>query len=217
MSYKTNRQNHDFQLLYFIVGACHTPDAAYGALIDQEDDRKAALARHASEMKREKAKRLAAERLMKSEDEEVRLNAEADLMDIEASQDVAQKCYDAAVDELAFIQLLMAKLEPHRKFKHLPIREAHQAAQHDEWMYELMKRAENYLFSGNSIPADHFGTMRLHPAWKETIEPHIKKIVKAAQLAVSKGQADGIELPSFVAPLTDVKLETLLLTNKETS
>ncbi len=215
MHYKTNRQNHDFQILHFIVGSCHTPDGAYGILCDLEEDRSNAIKMHRSSMLREKAKRLAAQRKIDSKDEIEQLEGEADLAEIEAMAETTQRCYDAAQDELAFIQKLKDRLEPHRQFAHLPIREAHQAAQPEEWKFELMKRAENYLLSGSGIPADHFGTMRMHPAWESTIQPHVKNIIaagQAAQLAL-KGGKPLPQAPLLVTPLAAVKLDTLLLEN----
>jgi hypothetical protein len=216
MHYKTNRQNHDFQILHFIVGSCHTADGAYGILCDLEEDRSNAIKQHTASKLREKAKRLAAQQLIDSGDEIPQLEGQADIAEIEAMAETTQRCYDAAIDELAFIQLLKARLESHRKFAHLPIREAHQAAQPEEWKFELMKRAENYLLSGGGIPADHFGTMRMHPAWEGEIQPHIKAIIasaQAAQLALQQGKPIP-QAPMLVTPLAEVKLDTLLLENK---
>lgn len=229
MHYKTNRQNHDFQILYFIVGSCHTPDGAYAILTDLEEDRSNAIKQHSASLLREKAKRLIAQekidgkghglftRLFRRKKVEAeRLEGQAEIAEIEAMAETTQRCYEAALDELAFIQLLKAKLEAHRKFKHLPMREAHQAAQHDEWKFELMKRAENYLLSGNGIPADHFGTMRMHPEYATAIEPHIKNILEVATQARISGNANA-KVPLLTTPLAEVKLETLLLENKLSS
>lgn len=56
MHYKTNRQNHDFQIAFFLVGSCQTADAAYGLLHDLRQDREAALASARASEKRILAK-----------------------------------------------------------------------------------------------------------------------------------------------------------------
>lgn len=222
MHYKTNRQNHDFQILHFIVGACHTPDGAYAILCDLEEDRDNALKHHAASKIREKATRLAIQEKIRSarnglfttrarrrQNEISQCEATAELAEIEATQETTRRCYDAALAELAFIRLLKTKLEPHRRFQELSLPEAHQAAQHQEWKFELMKRAENYLLSGNGIPADHFGTMRMHPDWETVIQPHIKNILAASEQA-RLGKAN-VQVPLLTTPLTEVKLNVLLL------
>lgn len=227
MHYKTNRQNHDFQILHFIVKGCHTPDGAYAILTDLEEDRHNAIKTHTASKLREQAKRLAAEEkiggkhlnpltklLRPAKAEADRLEGEADLAEIAAMEETTQRCYDAALDELAFIRLCKEKLEPHRKYAHLPLPRANQAAQPEEWKFELMKRAENYLLSGNGIPADHFGTMRMHPEFETAIRPHITAIIQAGEQARIKG-ADNVQLPQITTPLMEtlreVKLDSLLL------
>lgn len=210
MQAKNNRQNHDFQILYFLVGSCHTPDGAYSVLLDQREDRRNALnMAHASSFK-EEARKLAAKRRLWHWDKVKRLEAKGELAEIEAMLETNKACVLAAQDELAFIELLMAKLEPHRKFGHLPLREANEATQHDEWKFELMKRAENYLLSGNGIPADHYGTMRMHPEWSTAVEPHIKGILAVAQEAAATRNTN-LRIPLITTPLSEVKLDTLVL------
>lgn len=174
--YKTHRQNHDFQIAYFLAGACHTPDGAYASLCDQREDRIMALNVNKAGKIRTQAKRLRAEARLKSEDPAEVLEAQADLFEIDSGLELETALVKAAEDELAFIEKCMAKLEPLRKYSHLTLPEAHEAAQHDEWKLELIHRAENYMLTAGTIPADHFATMRMHPAFKAEIYPAIQNI-----------------------------------------
>ena len=40
---KNHRQNHDFQILYFLIGSCHTPDAAYALCQELREERYACI------------------------------------------------------------------------------------------------------------------------------------------------------------------------------
>lgn len=180
MHYQTNRVNHDFQIAYFIAGACHTPDAAYAILCDLRENRSDALKMFEASKLREKAKRIKAERMLKSDDEVDQLEGEADLAEIKAMEETTARNVAAAQAELATIEDFMARLEPLRKYAHLPLPEAHEAAQAEEWKLELIHRAENYIFTVGHIPTDHFATMRMHPAFKNEILPAIRTFQRIA-------------------------------------
>lgn len=173
MNSTNGRVNHDFQLAYFLAGSCHTPDGAYALLCDLRQDRKDAIALVRSSALRGQAKRLRAEAALDSTDPATRLEAEADLAEMDAHAETLAVNIAAAKAELGTINKIIERIQPHRKFGHLPDAEAHEAAQADEWRLELMRRAENYLLTGNGIPADHFGAMRMHPDFETTIAPHI--------------------------------------------
>ena len=176
MHYKTNRLNHDFQIIHFIAGSCHTPDAAYAILCDLKEDRLNAIKLFEAGKLREEAKRLRAEAAMKSSDPLVSLEAKADLVEIAALAETTKKNYEAALAELATIENCMKSLEPRRKFKHLPDAQAHEAAQSEEWKLELIHRAENCLLTTGTISTDHFATMRMHPDFQNEILPAITQI-----------------------------------------
>lgn len=193
MHYKTNRQNHDFQIAYFIAGSCQTPDAAYSILCDLKEDRDTALKSFLAHSKREQAKMIKAERKLLSEDEVERLEGEADIEDMKAFQEVTQKNYDAALAEVAFIEKCMAALQPLRKYAHLTDAQAHEAAQHEEWKLQLIHTAENHLLNTGCIPPDHFATMRMHPEFATAILPAIEK-TKIMQLESGKSAEHGLAL-----------------------
>lgn len=173
MNSKTNRVNHDFQIAYFLAGSCHTPDGAYALLCDLRDDRDMALKSIKAAGLRQEAKIIRANRLIASDDEADQLEGKADLAEMEAYSEMTNKNIAAAQAELAFIDKCIEKVQPLRKFSHLPDPEAHEEAQHEEWKLELIHRAENHLLTTGTIPAEEFNTMRMHPAFLEEIVPAI--------------------------------------------
>jgi len=173
---KNHRQNHNFQILYFLVGSCHTHDAAYALLQDLREDRAAAINNYKVSKIREKAKILHIKNLLNSKIEEDIIEAEALQKELDFSIEQGIVLYNAAIDEIKFIDECMEKINPYRKYKHLSDPEANQAMQQEEWKLELIKRAENYLLTSGTIPADHFDTMRMHPEFGTNILPEINKI-----------------------------------------
>jgi len=171
--YKTNRVNHNFQIAYFLAGSFHTPDGAYAQMCDLEDDRAVALDTVEVSVLRTKAKRIRLERELSDVDEAVRLEAQASLLELDTQLAFSQKNIDAARAELQFIRDCKARLEPHRLYAHLPLPEAHQAAQAEEWKLELIRRAENCMLTTGTIATDHYATMRLHPEFGTAIQPAI--------------------------------------------
>jgi hypothetical protein len=174
MNSKNNRTNHDFQIAYFLAGSCHTPDGAYSLLCDLHEGRSDAIKHIEATKLREQAKRIRAQRLINSNDEADQLEGQADLSEIEATQETNQRCIDAAYAELKTIERCMILLEPKRKFAHLSLPEAHEAAQHDEWKLELLHRAENQLITTGTIDSEHLNTLRMHPAFKTELLPQIE-------------------------------------------
>ncbi|MEI9964359.1 MAG: hypothetical protein WDM92_06305 [Caulobacteraceae bacterium] len=191
MTYKVNRRNHDFQIAHFVAGRCHTPDAAWSQLYAQRDERRGALASYRAESFRLQARRIRAEARAGDGDEAEQLEARADLMEVAEAEAVGATLAAAAEAELAFIECCMAALEPHRVHRGLPDAEAHEAAQAREWELELCERAENYILTSGSIPADELATMRRHPAFSASILPTIER----AREAVQKGALDALAAP----------------------
>ena len=125
---------------------------------------------------RRKAKRLEIDEKLKSASEIDRLNAQADLIDWESGEGMLEMAIKGAEQELATIESLMAELEPQRKYGHLPVLEASQAAQREEWLLEFKRRTENYLLSIGTIPEDQLNAMRNHPDFEAEIVPHVKQV-----------------------------------------
>jgi hypothetical protein len=179
MNAKNGRLNTDFQIVNFLIGSCHTPDGAYALLCDLRDDRLKAVNNAPSSMMKARARimRLKLKRL--SPLPWHRLEANAELRTIEEMRPFDEKVYNAALEELKTLTKCMERLEPLRKFGHLPLAQAHAAAQEEEWKLELLHRAENFLFCTGSLPPDHFATMRMHPAFSSEILPHVTKLLEA--------------------------------------
>lgn len=183
MNSKPHRTNSDFQLRYFLAGSCHTADAAwtllYGQKIDMEGKVRFAKI---SELRRD-ATRLAALEILRAKNttEAARMNAEADLQEAESDKIVADLNLKAAVDELEYINKLMAELEPHRKYAHLTLFEANEACQREEWLEELKTRAENFLVCQGAIPCDQLSTMRTHPDFETILVPYIQETLLKIQ------------------------------------
>lgn len=174
---KNHRQNHDFQILYFLIGSCHTPDAAYALCQDLREERYAAIENYKVSKIKEKAKIIRANKLLNSYDEADKLDGEADLLEITNNAKSGEVLYNTACKELVFIDDCISKLRPNCKYKDLPDDEACQLMQQEEWKLELIKRAENILISqATGIASDQLDTMRMHPEFVTAILPAIAAI-----------------------------------------
>lgn len=176
MIIKYNRTNTNFQIAYFIAGSCHTPDAAYIALLALRNERAQALEAVQVTLLRRQAAQLRAERQMNSEDLAEQLEGQAQLLEIAQSQEQEQQLIAAAESELAFINSCIDQVQPLRRYSHLSDADAAEACQQAEWLGELRRRAENYLMTQGTIPADQFDAMRQHPEFAQVLLPHIERI-----------------------------------------
>lgn len=156
-----NWQNSNFQIAYFLAGKCHTPDEAYRVLKSQLADREQAIA----QAHRNKVLAL----------------YDKNRNDLDAIDRTTLDCFEQALREADFIRLCLAKIEPFRKYAHLPDFEAHQAAQLDEWELEFIFRAENYIACEGRIPAEQLAAMRLHPRFKTSIAPVLQQLTNDAR------------------------------------
>lgn len=196
-----NRRNHNFQIEHFIAGSCHTPDAAYSILCDLREDRKDALSQVEVSVLRNKAKIMRAQKIIETGDEIEKLEAQAEILEIQGFEETVQKNVAAAKAELAYIDECIAKVQPFRKYAHLPDPEAHEAIQREEWALEFEYRAVNYLLTAGTIPHDHFASMRQHPDFHTYILPSIDK----AKFLMSQGKLDALLAPSKIQNLLGVK------------
>ncbi len=171
-----HRNNSDFQLRYFIANNCHTADVAWCVLYEQKLDIFTKLEATKARLLRRKAKKLAIDEKRQSSNEVERLMAEADLIEWQSGEGMLEMAIKGAEQELATIESLMAELEPQRKYGHLPVLEASQAAQREEWLLEFKRRTENYLLSIGTIPEDQLNAMRNHPDFEAEIVPHVKQV-----------------------------------------
>ena len=182
MTIKYNRQNTNFQIAHFIAGNCHTADAAYFALRNLQDERQRAVDNIPVAQIRFRARRQELKQKLQSDLEYERLRAESDLLELSIEEKYYTPLAESALAELQYITECIERIQPMRKYGHMPDIDAAEAIQAEEWGMELQRRAENYLLTSGTIPHDHFNTMRLHPAFETQLLPHIEKIHHTLQL-----------------------------------
>ena len=172
-----HRHNSDFQLRYFIANSCHTADIAWCVMYEQKLSIQISLVHTKAKLLRRKAARIEIEQKLESTDPVTQLNAQADLFEWEGNEGMLEIAILGAEQELATITSIMAELEPQRKYADLPILEAAQAAQREEWLLEFKRRTENYLLTTGTIPEDHLNAMRNHPDFESNLVPYITEVL----------------------------------------
>lgn len=179
MNSNPHRNNSDFQLRHFLAGSCFTPDGAWMLMYGQMIDREAVVKTCDAQRIRRDAKILDAQSVIEDPNASKtdKMRAEADIIEAEAHYYTWKTNLEAAKMELETIKQLMAEVEPHRKYSHLPLLEANEAAQRDEWLGEFKNRIENYLFSTGTIPEDQLRAMRNHPDFQTDLLPHIQEVM----------------------------------------
>lgn len=191
-----HRNNSDFQLRHFIAGSCHTADAAWNILYEQRLDIMSKREITKARLLRRRAQWLDLEEQRQSivtEQDELRYQAAK--IEYDSGEGMLEMALAGADKELATIEGLMAELEPHRKYAHLPLLEATEAAQNDEWREEFKHRIENYMVSQGTIPHDQLEAMRKHPDFETNILPHIKQTV--ARIESAKGSANTVDVLTY--------------------
>jgi len=178
MNSSPHRNNSDFQLRYFMANNCHTADIAWCLMYEQKLDIQIKLESTKAKQLRRKAKGLEIEESLKAQDPVKQLNAQADLIEWKSGEGLIEMAILGAEQEIATIESIMAELEPQRKYAHLPLLEASQAAQREEWLLEFQHRTENFLLSKGTIPEDQLNAMRSHPDFEKKLVPFITNIVE---------------------------------------
>lgn len=178
MNAKNNRHNHDFQIETFLLGQCHTVDGAYALACDLRQNRKSNLALLKSVESRIQS-RIWWGRILKYGFcwfPPLRYWGMSILEAIYASREEGQLCVTAAEKELAFIERCIEALQPHRKFKHLPDDEAHEAAQRGEWCGEIASRLQLDLLTTGRMNKENLRDALSHPDFREKILPQIEHL-----------------------------------------
>jgi len=185
-------RNSNFQIAHFLAGKCHTMDGAYRMLLELREDREIAIRGVKASSLRAEAKKARANVVLANPPcESDKLEAMADIAEIEASEDMSKAVYEQGLRERDFIDACIAKVEPLRKYRHLPDHEAHQACQQEEWKLELVHRAKTFLLTGGTIPQDHLSTMMCHPDFKSDIAPQIDNFMKPGNMLLSQIDTNG--------------------------
>jgi len=156
---------------------CHTADVAWCLMYEQKLDIQLKLESTKAKQLRRRAKSIEIEEVLKSEDLVKQLNAQADLIEWKSGEGLLELAILGADQEIATIESIMAELEPQRKYAHLPLLEASQAAQREEWLLEFKRRIENCLLSKGTIPEDQLQAMRSHPDFESNIVPFISNVL----------------------------------------
>lgn len=177
MNSNPHRNNSDFQLRHFMAGSCFTPDGAWMLMYGQKIDREAVVKNCEAQKLRRDAKIMDAQAVLDNPNasKSDKMRAQADIIEANAHDYTFETNLEAAKMELNTIKSIMDELEPYRKYKHLSILEANEAAQRDEWLGEFKNRVENYLFSNGTLPEDQLRAMRNHPDFQTSLLPHIKQ------------------------------------------
>lgn len=182
-----HRNNSDFQLRHFIAGSCYTADGAWALLYNQLLDIQIKRDRTKALIVRRKVKGIKLDQKLSSASTDIdRLSAEADMIEFQSGDGLLELALAGAEKELETIKALMNELGPQRKYAHLPLLEATEAAQREEWLGEFKSRIENYLLTQGTIPQDQLEAMRRHPDFEEAIVPHISNVLTALAKAENK-------------------------------
>lgn len=175
---RPHRNNTDFQLKYFIAGSCFTADAAWLLMYEQKCDIENKLNFTKANILRNKARKIELDEKEQSiSTEPERLRLEADRMENEQAARNLDLALQGAEMELNTIISIMEELEPQRKYSHLPLLEAGEASQREEWTKEFIHRIENYLLVMGTIPEDQIAAMRKHPDFEKTLIPFMKSTI----------------------------------------
>lgn len=108
-----NWKNSNFQIFHHVLGNCHTAVEALRVMYELKQDRLFAIQSSIAEAKRSESKVLAARKIMadRNETPAQKLLALANVEEQDARMGIAQPCFDAAKQELAFIEYLIERLE----------------------------------------------------------------------------------------------------------
>lgn len=170
--------NSNYYILTNLIGCVNTPDEAYRVLHYEIEHRQHIYRNAVAGEKISQSKALVLDaglnNTVKDSAEHLRLLGEQEQFfnDLQRS---AQAQARARV-ELDFLVDVLRRLDPHRKYASLPLLEAFEACQAEEWALELVKRAKVFMLTAGTIPHDHFSAMMQHPWFEDFIAPQLPTI-----------------------------------------
>jgi hypothetical protein len=165
-----------YQVVYQILGNCHTIDEAYRILCELEEDREFSINISKAESERSQAKIIGNKAILDTEKHSAINNslmfetegnkhlANAFIQETIARTPIAQACLDECRRELSFIRDLKRLINPYRKYKDYLEHEAHQLCQAEEYYYDLLWKAYNYMCAMQGLTADHWMLIKMHPS-----------------------------------------------------
>ena len=176
---KPHRLNSDFHIEHFLTGNRKTPDGKYALLYSMKIDIEHKIAVSESQRLEREANIEEQEHVMgTAEHPWEKKRAKAEIAKLNAAIPTWEMNVKGAQAELATIQRLMDELEPKRKYAHLPLLDAFEASQQEEWKLELMERSENQMLSRTiGIDWDVLEAMRSHPEFKTEMLPHLSEFI----------------------------------------
>lgn len=192
-------QNSNLQIEAWIAGKAHTVWEKYRLLCNQLENRKSALTAVLASGKRVEAKLAKYEHLQIQGTKWEQLEAEADLLEIQANKEVSDRCIKDAQQEVAFIESLILALEDELEESRIPgcsDSEMFQEVQEEEWRRELLHRAENNYISRifGGFPPEQIDAMRSHPQFDKVILPSLQAMHQDYMPAISA--ANTLPMPS---------------------
>lgn len=200
-----------FDIVYLVLGNCHTVDEAYRVLCELEEDRQMAINTSYAESKRAEGKVISAKVTIadpRSSHTELK-RAESYIMETDARRVVTQLALDEAKRELSFIQSLKEKLRPHRMFGDYADYDAFQLIQPIEWRYDIFWQMYSQMSTQQGqIGSEMFALIKAHPDANmlldglETLHVAFNKdltyFLKSAKTAVLSLVARPEELPHLL-------------------
>ena len=176
---KPHRLNSDFHIEHFLAGNRKTPDGKYALLYSMKIDIEHKIAVSESQRLEREANIEEQEYLISTAQHEwEKKRAQAEITKLNAAIPTWEMNVKGAQAELATIQRIMDELEPQRKYANLPLLDAFEASQQEEWKLELLERSENQMLSrAIGIDWDVLEAMRSHPEFKTEMLPHLSEFI----------------------------------------
>lgn len=176
---KPHRLNSDFHIEHFLAGNRKTPDGKYALLYSMKIDIEHKIAVSESQRLEREANIEEQEYLISTAQHAwEKKRAQAEIAKLNAAIPTWEMNVKGAQAELATIQKLMDELEPQRKYADLPLLDAFEASQQEEWKLELIERSENQMLSRTiGIDWDVLEAMRSHPEFKTEMLPHLSEFI----------------------------------------
>lgn len=171
------RTNTDFQLQFFIEGSAHTWDGKWSLLWMQWNVYQQKVDNiPANHLKREGMRLKLEWTIEHAETPWDRLNAQAELHELEVGLRHWDISEDAWKAELEFTKMRMEVIGEKCLYSDLPLLARHEAAQRDEWLCDLMYKSENFIISTGVIPHDYLDAMRMHPDFRLKLLPYLNDL-----------------------------------------
>lgn len=179
-----NWKNSNFQIFYHVLGNCHTVVEGLRVLHELRQDRIFSIKLSIAESKRSESKVLAAKAILsdKNESNPAKLTSLCNIEEQSARSEIAQPCYDAAINELSFIEYLIETLEAEYGVKDI---NDFQRVQPVENALDIIVRAYTSIILHGSPSPDLINESRNSP-FRDNIVSAIYKCVEMREALTDK-------------------------------